>query len=89
MVTFSDVVELRIALNQYATASAINAAVQGIPYDMGFTYTSVGLNVVRTQLMTEANGLRPLSTGVSRVVIVMTDGVATDGCVDFVLCSPS
>ena len=81
VVTFSDVVNLRIALNQYSTATAINTAVQAIPYDAGYTHTSTGLNAVRTQLMTSSNGLRSLASGVSRVLIVMTDGVATNGCV--------
>jgi hypothetical protein len=81
VVTFSDVVNLRIALRDWSTAAAVNTAVAGIPYDAGYTYTSAGLNAVRTQLMTPTNGLRALSSGVSRVLIVMTDGVATDGCV--------
>ena len=67
------------SLSRYATAVDINNAVENIPYTGGGTYTSSGLNVVRTQLMTSANGLRNLSSGVSRVLIVMTDGVSTGG----------
>jgi hypothetical protein len=70
------------AHTRYENASTLINAVDVIPFTTGNTYTSDGLNMVRTQLMTTANGLRPLSTGVARVVIVMTDGVATSGYVN-------
>lgn len=38
------------------------------------THTSLGLKHVREVLFTEANGARPLSLGVPRVLVVLTDG---------------
>jgi hypothetical protein len=69
----------RTRLYRYDTVDQIITAVDAIPYTQGGTYTSTGINTVRTQLMTPANGLRPLTSGVSRVLIVMTDGGATNG----------
>eukprot|EP00041_Stephanoeca_diplocostata_P038734 m.1547738 g.1547738 ORF g.1547738 m.1547738 type:complete len:2579 (-) comp25261_c0_seq2:183-7919(-) len=79
VVTFSDETHLRIPLNGYSTAESLTSAVQAIEYSGGATYTSAGLHRIRTEMMTDANGLRPLSAGVSRVLIVVTDGQATPG----------
>eukprot|EP00037_Helgoeca_nana_P015140 m.141781 g.141781 ORF g.141781 m.141781 type:complete len:2442 (+) comp22882_c0_seq1:29-7354(+) len=79
VVTFSDEVNVRIGLNNFSSASDINAAVAQIPYTGGSTYTSSGLNIVRTQLMAPGNGLRSLSQGANRVLIVLTDGASTSG----------
>lgn len=81
VVTFSDEVNVRVNLSSFSNASAINAAVAQIPYTGGATYTSEGLRAVRTQLMAPGRGLRPLSEGVNRVLIVLTDGASTAGSV--------
>jgi hypothetical protein len=77
--TFSDIVNEAVLLNQYDTAAGLVARVDTIPYTQGGTYTSSGLSAIRTSMMSLANGMRPLSAGVSRVLIVMTDGASTSG----------
>jgi hypothetical protein len=66
-------------LNRYSNADDIVAAIQTIPYDGLGTQTSLGIQVVMSQLFNEANGMRPVSAGVSRVLIVVTDGQANTG----------
>ena len=77
--TFSQVATLHAALNAYTDAAALDTTVAGISYDGQGTSTSVGLDLIRNNMMNATNGLRPLSAGVSRVLIVVTDGVSTPG----------
>ena len=77
--TFSEVATLHAALSTYSDPAALSTHVAGIPYDSRGTFTSLGLELIRDDMMNETNGLRPLSAGVSRVLIVVTDGVSTSG----------
>ncbi len=51
--------------------------ISNVPYLTGGTQTSVGLNTVESSVFNEANGMRPLSQGIPRVLVVITDGQVT------------
>ena len=61
-------------LNTYTTKSEVLSAVNSLPYSGGGTNTALALNAVRTIGFTESNGARPVSTGIPRIAIVITDG---------------
>ncbi|XP_078315734.1 collagen alpha-6(VI) chain-like isoform X2 [Crassostrea virginica] len=69
--TFSSDVHERIKLDQYSDKTALLAAISGIPYDAGATYTDEALQYARTYAFQSSHGGRP---NASRIVIVMTDG---------------
>ena len=81
MVTFADSSNtyVRFDLNDYNTASGLAAAITAVPYQGSYTHTSHGLKVVRESVFTESAGMRPSSYGASRVLVVLTDGTATEG----------
>ncbi|XP_062581120.1 collagen alpha-4(VI) chain-like [Saccostrea cucullata] len=69
--TFSTSTHERIKLNQYSDKTALLAAISGIYYDAGATYTDEALEFARTQAFLPSHGGRP---NASRIVVVMTDG---------------
>eukprot|EP00035_Acanthoeca_spectabilis_P016009 m.324062 g.324062 ORF g.324062 m.324062 type:complete len:1509 (-) comp16458_c0_seq19:1342-5868(-) len=65
--------------NEHESAAALLTAIDGISYPSGGTATSVGLNLVRTQVFTTGNGMRAANVGIPRVTIVITDGQSNSG----------
>jgi len=63
----------------YYDKTAMLGAIDAIPYPEGGTKTSRGLYRVRTSTFTEDKGMRPASAGVSKVLVVITDGQSTKG----------
>ena len=61
-------------LNTYSSKSSILSAINSLPYSGGGTDTASALNAVRTIGFTTSKGARPLSNGVPRIAIVITDG---------------
>ncbi len=59
--------------------TCVNATINRVTYPAGGTHTSTGLTLLQNQVFLESKGMRPLSEGVSRVLVVVTDGVATAG----------
>ena len=64
-------IQIEFSLSKYSTKSDINNAVEKIVYRGGGTYTSLGLNDLRTEMQMYA---RPANSSVPRVAIVLTDG---------------
>eukprot|EP00040_Diaphanoeca_grandis_P011481 m.58856 g.58856 ORF g.58856 m.58856 type:complete len:2591 (+) comp22623_c0_seq1:340-8112(+) len=73
---FSEDATIEIPLDNGYSSDELREAIYKIKYPSSKTYTTKGLNLVRTDLMPD---LRPLTDGVSRVLIVMTDGLSGDG----------
>lgn len=72
IVTFSSYPNFFFPLNRYQDKTSLLNAVSNLAYRGGSTNTGGALHQARTQLLTEANGMR---TGAySKVVIVLTDG---------------
>eukprot|EP00054_Salpingoeca_dolichothecata_P028325 m.214394 g.214394 ORF g.214394 m.214394 type:complete len:6684 (-) comp26186_c0_seq6:25-20076(-) len=76
---FSTSVSVAFHLKTYKSKTSILAAVDNISYPRGGTSTSLGIEAVRTQMFTAANGMRDQANGVARVCVVLTDGQANDG----------
>lgn len=64
--------KIRFNFTAYSTAESLVNAIQGIPYDTGFTYTGQALGRIKTDLFPFARGK------VSKILIVLTDGKAQD-----------
>lgn len=61
----------------FSDKTALLAAISGIPYDAGATYTDEGLQYARTYAFLPSHGGR---ANASRIVIVMTDGQSMKYC---------
>jgi uncharacterized protein YegL len=79
VVTFSSEVVINFYLNTFNNVKDMTASIDSIYYLSGGTQTSKGVDAVANYVFTEAKGMRPLSSGVSRVMMVITDGQANDG----------
>ena len=65
--------------NTYSDKANVLSAIMALPYyDGSSTYTGDALNAVRSYAFTEANGARPASEGIPKVVVVITDGHSHD-----------
>ncbi|XP_064619085.1 uncharacterized protein LOC135482717 [Lineus longissimus] len=65
-----------IRLNQYKNFATLQKAIVDIPHVPGATYTAKALYLTRVQALTSTHGRR--GNGVKSMVIVLTDGKATD-----------
>ena len=79
MVTFAGSVEVDFRLNEYHDNTSILAAIDSAEYPYGGTHISSGLQTIRTDVLTTNNGMRDASLAIPRVVVAITDGVATEG----------
>eukprot|EP00035_Acanthoeca_spectabilis_P014753 m.286473 g.286473 ORF g.286473 m.286473 type:complete len:2385 (+) comp16212_c0_seq1:103-7257(+) len=71
--------QVNFDLAAHTSSSSILGAIDTIPYPTGSTATSVGVNLLRTQVFNETNGMRSLSLGIPRVAVIITDGQSTSG----------
>ncbi|XP_046849854.1 uncharacterized protein LOC124443411 [Xenia sp. Carnegie-2017] len=65
-------------LNDYTTQSEYRTAIESVKYNSGWTYLGDALQNILTDQFTENRGLRPAVKGVPRILIILTDGKATD-----------
>ena len=63
-----------IDLNNTFNKTELLEAIVALPYRPGSTYTDLALESIRMTSFTEARGARPLSEGIPRVAVVLTDG---------------
>ncbi len=61
-------------MNEYKDTSSVTQAVSNIPYGGGGTNTAGALRATLENAFTEANGGRHTTSGLPRVVVVVTDG---------------
>ncbi|CAB4015951.1 collagen alpha-1(XII) chain-like [Paramuricea clavata] len=76
--TFSTSYRSHFYLSNYTNQSAYLSAISRVSYAGGSTYLGEALEEILTDQFTEERGLRPEVDGVPRVLIVLTDGHATD-----------
>ena len=74
VMTFSNNPKIHFHLNAYGDKSSLKAAVSSLPYRGGGTNTASALDTTRLSAFTEQNGGRPGTSGIPRVVVVITDG---------------
>ena len=78
VVPYSHVVNDGIMLNQTYDLATLNSTIREIPYFRGGTLTGAAINFTRNIGFSESFGARPLSEGVTRILIVVTDGRSFD-----------
>uniref|UniRef100_A0A8C4X0M4 VWFA domain-containing protein n=1 Tax=Eptatretus burgeri TaxID=7764 RepID=A0A8C4X0M4_EPTBU len=69
---------LNLILDTYSSAVATQRAAQNIRYSGGNTQTGNAIAYVVQNVFSEAAGARPLRPGISRVLILLTDGRSQD-----------
>ena len=74
LMSYSSSYIFRFYLDTYSSKGSVLTAISSLPYNSGLTDTAGALNGIRSYAFTEANGARPASEGVPKVVIVITDG---------------
>ena len=74
VLTYASSPTIDFYLNTYSNVNDITQAVANITYSRGGTYTADALDEVRVNGFTAANGARPVSKAIPRVIILITDG---------------
>ena len=74
LMSYSSSYTFRFYLSTYSSKGLVLTAISSLPYNSGGTNTAGAINGIRSYAFTEANGARPASDGVPKVVIVITDG---------------
>ena len=83
VIVFSDTARVELFLNSYATKDGVQTAVQNIQYLSGSTNTADALCKLIQEGYTVNHGARLSSDSVSRLAIVITDGMSntdSNGC---------
>ena len=70
---------INFKLNKHASNAAVLKHVDDVPYMAQGTYTREALELVRTQMFREDAGMRPASSGIPRVLVIVTDGQSNAG----------
>eukprot|EP00128_Syssomonas_multiformis_P015405 Colp12_sorted_trinity150504_noHs@12758 len=78
LVTYSDKIGTTINLNTYGSKDTLLAAIQGLSYSRGGTGTGAAIQYSINNIYQEAKGLRSETSGVPRVMVVVTDGQSQD-----------
>lgn len=78
VLTFGSNYRFQIYLNTYYTKSSLLSAISSLAYAGTTTNTAAALDALRMYGYTSANGGRPLSEGIPRVAVVITDGFSND-----------
>eukprot|EP01084_Bolivina_argentea_P111503 198914_1 len=78
--TFSSLADYsdNIYLNEYSTITEYENKISNIIYDGGSTYLGDALINIGNNQFNENKGMRELSLGIPRLLIVLTDGISTD-----------
>ena len=74
LMTFSTSYRIHFNLNEYKDTSSLTQAVSDIPYGGGGRNTAGALRATLENAFTTANGGRYTTSGILRVVVVVTDG---------------
>lgn len=74
MVTFSTRSRVEFNLLRARTSQQLNNLVRNVPYRGGYTATALALQDTKELFSASNTGVRPLSAGVPRVAVLLTDG---------------
>ena len=78
-VTFSSDVRVDFDLDAYSDKASLLTAIDNIAYMNQGTKTARGLRAIREEVLTADGGMRGAGEGISKVVVVITDGQANRG----------
>jgi len=85
MISFSTNATINFFFNSYLSNQAVNSAIGRTRYSGGFTHTAWALYFARLMFLDinlHISGARPLSAGIPRVVVLITDGRSNHYYVD-------
>ena len=75
LIPFSTSAQAAISLDDHPNQQSLQRALAGVRYTGGYTYTAGALRLARLMLdPTNGYGARPLSRGIPRVAVLVTDG---------------
>ena len=77
VVSFDNNVFREIYFRETSTKEELLSRINSILYNGGTTWTHAALNEARLQFASNSSGVRPVSEGVPKVVVLLTDGVST------------
>ncbi|TKR77104.1 hypothetical protein L596_018138 [Steinernema carpocapsae] len=78
VVQYSDRIRHEFDLNEHSDIESLKKAIASIEYLTGLTRTGAAIEHVVSEAFSERRGSRPVSPGVARVAIVITDGRSQD-----------
>ena len=75
MISFSSDANVEFDFDDHLTLQQLRRAIRGTGYSGGYTYTALALDLA-TELFNDSSGsgARPVSAGIPRVVVLITDG---------------
>ncbi|KAI6645822.1 protocadherin Fat 4-like [Oopsacas minuta] len=74
LIPFATYVHSYFFFSSFTDKASLQARILSIPYSRGWTNTWKGLYVAEYYVYTQTYGVRPILSGVPRVVIILTDG---------------
>jgi len=75
VITFSTGATTEFNFDTYSSLQQVQEAIRGIGYSEGLTRTALALNLATEAFNNpDTSGARPLSAGIPRVVVLLTDG---------------
>lgn len=78
MISYDSNNRLDFDFKTHSTAASLKFAISSASYTGGGTKTSKAIDLARTQFSSTSSGVRPDSEGVSKVLVVLTDGSSDD-----------
>ena len=75
VISFSSSANVEFDFDDHSTLEQLQNAIRGISYNSGYTYTALALKLAAELFNDPSNsGARPISAGIPRVVVLITDG---------------
>ena len=75
VISFSTGARVEFLFNTYSTLQDVQRAISSISYSSGLTHTALGLRFAEQVFnRPDISGARPLSAGIPRVAVLLTDG---------------
>jgi uncharacterized protein YegL len=78
LINFNTRTELIIDFLNFTNYENTVAIIDDIEWDGGFTYTFDALKMANDVVLQESRGMRPVSSGIPKVVMVITDGLSNN-----------
>jgi uncharacterized protein YegL len=78
LINYNTRVDILLNLANFTDYNTTAKIIDDIVYTGGFTYTGLALKAANEQVLQESLGMRPILSGIPKVVIVITDGESTD-----------
>ena len=74
VITFSTGANVVFLFGEHLTNQAVHSAIGDVRYSKGWTHTARALTLATSSYADPSSGARPISAGIPRVVVLITDG---------------